>query len=101
LGCTMSLLRLFYAGALWWALVGACFAQSAPPSPTSADEAAKARALVAAQDPLALQRTFAEWKAACAKLLSNRKLNGRLPSKELLPLPNFRDFDEVLNAFFA
>src|SRR2546430_17687502 len=41
LGCTMSLLRLFYAGVLGWAAVGACFAQSTLPSPVSSDDAAK------------------------------------------------------------
>ena len=97
----MFLSRLFYAGTLWLAASVPCFAQSPPPSTGSRADAAKARTSVASQNPLALQRTFAEWKAACAKLPSNRKLNGRLPSKELLPLPSFRDFDEVLSALFA
>ena len=47
-----------------------------------------------------LQRSFPDWKAACAKLPSNRSLRGRLPRNELLPLRKFSEFDEVLTAFF-
>ena len=43
---------------------------------------------------------FAEWKALCAKLPSNRMLRGRLPRKGLLPLQKFQEFDAVLTAFF-
>ena len=46
-------------------------------------------------------RSFADWKAACARLPSNRALRGRWPPKELLPLARFSEFDAVLTAFFA
>ncbi len=45
--------------------------------------------------------TFAEWRAACAKLPPNRVLNGRMPPKSLLPLQTFAEFDRVLDATFA
>jgi hypothetical protein len=45
--------------------------------------------------------TFAEWRAACAKLPPNRALNGRMPSRSLLPLQTFTEFDRVLDAAFA
>ncbi len=45
--------------------------------------------------------TFAEWRAACAKLPPNRLLNGRMPPKSLLPLQTFAEFDRVLDATFA
>jgi len=45
-------------------------------------------------------KTFAEWKAACDRLPSNRSLKLSLPPKELLPLENFGQFEEVLEAFF-
>src|SRR5437867_3188016 len=47
-----------------------------------------------------LQRSFADWKAACAKLPSNRALRGRWPRNELLPLRTFSEFDEVFTALF-
>lgn len=46
-------------------------------------------------------RTFAEWKAACDRLPSNRALRGRLPPRQLLPLQRFAEVDAVLNEFFA
>ncbi|MDB6034298.1 MAG: hypothetical protein JWM16_4636 [Verrucomicrobiales bacterium] len=48
-----------------------------------------------------LQRSFADWKAACDKLPSNRALKGRWPRKEMLPLQKFSEFEEVVTAFFA
>jgi len=46
-----------------------------------------------------VEPSFDEWKAACDHLPSNRSLHGRLPRRDLLPLPKFRDFDIVLSAF--
>jgi hypothetical protein len=45
--------------------------------------------------------TFAEWRAACAKLPANRALGGRLPPKDLLPLATFDELGRVLDAFLA
>src|SRR5437867_3368356 len=44
--------------------------------------------------------SFAAWRAACAKLPSNRAQQGRLPRKDLLPLLEFGELAEVLAAFF-
>lgn len=44
---------------------------------------------------------YAQWKTACAKLPSNRELNGKRPEKAILPLPAFADFDQALDAFLA
>ena len=56
---------------------------------------------VAVTNSPGLARSFASWKAACDKLPSNRSLRGRLAGNELLPLPRFSEFDDVLTAFFA
>jgi hypothetical protein len=45
--------------------------------------------------------TFAEFRAACAKLPKNRVLGGRLPPEELLPLPKFDVVGAELDRFFA
>lgn len=45
--------------------------------------------------------TFAEWRAACAKLPANRALGGRLPPKDSLPLATFDELGRVLDAFLA
>jgi hypothetical protein len=45
--------------------------------------------------------TFGEWKAACDKLPPNRVLNGRMPPRGLLPLPDFGEVDRVLDEYFA
>lgn len=44
-------------------------------------------------------KTFAEWKQACDRLPSNRALRGTLPPRALLPLKNFREFAEPVDAF--
>lgn len=49
----------------------------------------------------AVEPTFAEWQAACAKLPTNRALGGRLPPKEQLPLATFDPLSRLLDAFFA
>lgn len=81
-------LGYFYAAVFLFLTFEASFAQSAAsltePNQTSSS----------------LRRSLASWKAACAKLPSNRALQGRLPPKELLPLRQFGDLDEVLTAFF-
>ncbi|MBC8001036.1 MAG: serine/threonine protein phosphatase [Opitutaceae bacterium] len=45
--------------------------------------------------------TFAEWRAACAKLPTNRSLAGRMPPKALLPLQTFDELERVLDGFLA
>jgi hypothetical protein len=45
------------------------------------------------------QRSFADWKAACARLPSNRALQGRMPPRNLLPLQKFSDFASAVDAF--
>lgn len=49
--------------------------------------------------PLAYAR-FADWKAACDRLPSNRSLKLRFPPRDLLPLKSFEDFRPILDAFF-
>lgn len=45
-------------------------------------------------------KTFAEWKAACDALPSNRSLKLGLPPVKLLPLKSFKEFAEALDAYF-
>jgi hypothetical protein len=45
-------------------------------------------------------KTFAEWKAAIDRVPSNRTLKLTLPPESLLPLKDFGQFTEVLDAFF-
>lgn len=45
-------------------------------------------------------RSFDDWKKACDKLPSNRSLQGRWPSNQLLPLAHFSEFDQIVSAFF-
>jgi hypothetical protein len=52
-----------------------------------------------AKTPVALGQSYEQWVAACRKLPANRQLRGRLPSKEILPLKTFAEFDVVLSAF--
>jgi hypothetical protein len=47
------------------------------------------------------QRSFADWKAACDRLPSNRALKGHWPDRSLLPLQKFSEFDGVVAAFFT
>lgn len=44
--------------------------------------------------------SFAEWRAACERLPSNRALGAKRPPKALLPLQSFAEFEMALNAFF-
>src|SRR5262249_41994935 len=46
-------------------------------------------------------KTFAEWKTACDRLPFNRQLRRGVAPKELLPLKSFKEFDEVVEGFFA
>jgi hypothetical protein len=46
-----------------------------------------------------IYRAFADWKAACDRLSSNRSMKRALPSTETLPLKTFRQLEEVLDAF--
>lgn len=43
---------------------------------------------------------FADWRAACERLPSNRSLKLRFPPRDLLPLRSFEEFRPVLEAFF-
>lgn len=52
---------------------------------------------VAARGP---HPTFDEWKKACAKLPSNRRLNEQMPPRNLLPLAGFEELDSALTDFF-
>src|SRR5262245_60584132 len=45
------------------------------------------------------QLDYKQWRSACAKLPPNRDLNGRLPDRNLLPLPTFADFERALDGF--
>jgi hypothetical protein len=44
---------------------------------------------------------YAQWVAKCGKLPANRLLKGKLPDRELLPLPTFVDFETALDGFLA
>lgn len=58
-------------------------AQKAPSNPTSQN-----------------YRSFEDWKAACAKLPPNRALKGSWPRRDLLPLRNLSEFEQVVTDFF-
>jgi hypothetical protein len=73
------------------AMPGIRIAQSAPS--TAQEESAAFSATY--------YKTFAEWKAACAKLPTNRTLRRGVAPKELLPLKSFKEFDEVIEGFYA
>lgn len=51
-----------------------------------------------AADPLP---TYAEWRAACARLPANRVLHGRMPARALLPLKTFDPVNHALDTFFS
>jgi hypothetical protein len=53
-----------------------------------------------AEAPL-VEPTFAQWKAACDALPSNRAIRaaGKLPGKDQLPLRSFADFEQALQTF--
>ena len=42
---------------------------------------------------------YKQWRLACAKLLANRELKGKLPDNKLLPLPAFADFERALDGY--
>ncbi len=42
---------------------------------------------------------YEKWRAACAKLPSNRELKGRHPDKKVLPLRSWAEFDLALEGF--
>lgn len=44
--------------------------------------------------------SYSEWRSSCKKLPSNRSLRGSFPSKEILPLKTFVEFEHALDAFF-
>lgn len=45
------------------------------------------------------RKSFEDWKTACSRLPSNRSLQGRLPSRTLLPLRKFSEFETAITAF--
>jgi hypothetical protein len=89
--------RLLLAASLFLVspLIQGQLATNAVPRATGASNAAPATARFAP----ATYPTFAEWKAACDRLPTNRSLKQRLPAASLLPLKNFGQFAEVLDAF--
>ena len=46
------------------------------------------------------KRSFAEWRAACLKVPSNRALKGSLIPAGSLPLPRFRELGDLIAEFF-
>ncbi|GEM_PF-465540 len=44
--------------------------------------------------------SYEDWRSACVDLPANRTLLGRFPSKDILPLKSFEDFEPALDAFF-
>lgn len=42
---------------------------------------------------------YKAWRAACAKLPTNRELKGKMPDPKALPLPTFADFEPALDGF--
>lgn len=75
-------------------LAGGVVALTAAPSATQTLPAS------AAFVPSVYQR-FEDWKTVCDRLPSNRALKHRSVAKDLRPLKDFAQFDEVLEAFFA
>lgn len=47
------------------------------------------------------EKTFAEWRGLVAKLPTFKAQAGRLPPRELLPLPQFAELEHQLRQFFA
>jgi hypothetical protein len=86
------LVRMLGRSCLLAALLVAAHAQT-PAAPAIGSDSPAAKA-----PPL---RSFNDWITACNRLPSNRALKGRLPSRTLLPLTHFGEFDEVLQAFFT
>jgi hypothetical protein len=73
------------------------------PASPPAESAAQVRAAVAsdgAHFTPSVYKTFAEWKAACQAVPSNRSLKFTPPPAAVLPLKSFNLFTEVLQAFF-
>jgi hypothetical protein len=62
---------------------------AAAPHPAASATAPSAGASVALPD-------YDAWAAACRRLPYNRQLNGRLPSRDLLPLRSYAEFAAVL-----
>lgn len=56
-------------------------------------------ALLLQTSALAQPADYSAWRDACAKLPSNRSLNGKPPENALLPIATFAEFDTSLEAF--
>src|SRR5262245_22932994 len=92
---------------LWWTLVlisllhgpSATSAPAAEPASTAASSVGESKN-ESTFIPSAY-KTFAEWKTACDRLPFNRQLRRGVAPKELLPIKSFKEFDEVIEAFFA
>lgn len=79
---------------LAWILLVGCIEAGAPLQ-AGAKEGPRGVAGVATE-----QRTFAEWKAACLRLPSNRSLRGNMVPTESLPLKTYGELGERVTAFF-
>ena len=95
----MSLRSSWFAAAFLLAVVELRSAQ--PAALADGSPAPVARLAVAGEGPASPGRSWADWKTACAKLPSNRSLHGHWPQRDVLPIPRFAEFGEVLGAFFA
>lgn len=90
---------LLFAVLLISGMLAGC-AQSAPPAAAVEPERETAALSPDGRFEPSVYKHFAEWKAACDRLPSNRALGWDLPPSELLPLRNYAQFKEVLDAFF-
>lgn len=100
---------LYRAASICWALlltlalVGLAFAVRVHAEAVAAPDTAPPRTTEAVPPERfvpSVYKSFAEWKAACDRLPSNRSLKFSLPPKDVLPLKNFKQFAEVLEAYF-
>ncbi len=71
-------------------------------SPTTQRNASIEQSSVSGTDPIGQgpYPDFETWKRACDRLPTNLSLQGLFPSRELLPLPDAREFDRILKAAF-
>jgi hypothetical protein len=86
-----------------FALAGRIVCTGAPAPATAVETTDSAQTLTASTNRTftpSVYQTFAEWKAACEKVPSNRSLKFMPPAPSVLPLKNFSAFVEVLQAFF-
>ena len=58
-------------------------------------------ALSAANQLVAAEIPYGDWKARCLRTPANRVLKGRFPSKEQLPLKDFRVVQQLVSKLFG